>query len=90
MECTLPSSLADESDVFVAAPRPAQGPLSAGMFGTGFALRLVRAEARAIGGAFEHVDDTLRLDLPLLTAARRDPSSPEPRDERRQPQARLP
>lgn len=58
------------------------------MFGAGFALRLVRAEARAAGGDLEHVDERLRLTLPLLTAARGDPSPGSNRQERRRPQAR--
>lgn len=81
---SVPAALADEDDVFAAAPRPAAGPLSAGMFGAGFALRLARAEARAAGGDLEQVDGDLRLTLPLLTASQRETS----RDERRQPQAR--
>lgn len=90
LTATLPASLATEEDVFTASPRPAQGGLSAGMFGAGFALRLVRAEARAAGGDLEHVDEHLRLSLPLLTLSGRDPSpEPEPdRDAKRKPQAR--
>ncbi|MGV2496757.1 histidine kinase dimerization/phospho-acceptor domain-containing protein [Pelagerythrobacter aerophilus] len=88
LTATLPAVLATEEDVFAAAPRPAPGALSAGMFGAGFALRLVRAEARAAGGDLEHVDERLRLTLPLLTAARGDPSPGANRQERRRPQAR--
>lgn len=88
LTATLPAVLAAEEDVFAAAPRPAPGALSAGMFGAGFALRLVRAEARAAGGDLEHVDERLRLTLPLLTAARGDPSPGSNRQERRRPQAR--
>ncbi len=88
LTATLPAVLATEEDVFAAAPRPAPGALSAGMFGAGFALRLVRAEARAAGGDLEHVDERLRLTLPLLTAARGDPSPGSNRQERRRPQAR--
>src|SRR5690606_18127062 len=46
----LPLSLSAGDDPF-AAVAPAQAPLvTAGMFGTGFALRLARAEAEAAGG----------------------------------------
>lgn len=88
LTATLPAALATEEDVFTAAPRAQPGGLSAGMFGAGFALRLVRAEARATGGGLEHVDEHLRLTLPLLTAARVDPSPEATRQEWRRPQAR--
>lgn len=87
LAATLPAALAAEEDVFAAAPRSAPGALSAGMFGAGFALRLVRAEARAAGGDLQHVDGTLHLTLPLLTTARGDSSAPDP-PERRRPQVR--
>ena len=38
------------------------------MFGTGFTLRLARAEAAAAGGTLARDADTLRLVLPALTA----------------------
>jgi signal transduction histidine kinase len=38
--------------------------LAAGMFGTGFALRLAAAEAKAAGGALERRQKNLRLTLP--------------------------
>jgi signal transduction histidine kinase len=88
LTASVPAALADEEDLFAAAPRPSTGALSAGMFGAGFALRLARAEARAAGGDLEHTGDALRLTLPLLTAAGRDTSPCERREERRQPQAR--
>lgn len=88
LTASVPAALADEEDLFAAAPRPSTGALSAGMFGAGFALRLARAEARAAGGDLEHTGDALRLTLPLLTAAGRDTSPGERREERRQPQAR--
>lgn len=67
LTCDLPASLAGESDVFAATARAASGALSSGAFGAGFSLRLVRAEARAIGGSLARVDDALLLALPLLT-----------------------
>ena len=73
--CALPASLASESDVFAATARAGSGVLSAGAFGAGFALRLVRAEARAAGGTLERSNDTLRLVLPLLTGIERVPSA---------------
>lgn len=88
LTATLPTALAAEDDVFTASLHAAPGTLSAGMFGAGFALRLIRAEARAAGGDLEHVDERLRLTLPLLTAARGDPSPDPTRQERRRPQAR--
>ena len=38
------------------------------MFGTGFTLRLARAEAEAAGGSLVAGEETLALDLPALTA----------------------
>ena len=49
------------------AAQPQQQALSAGMFGTGFALRLAAAEAQAAGGSLERRGDKLRLSLPGLT-----------------------
>ncbi len=63
----LPASLAGASDIFSASLQSGQRTISAGMFGTGFTLRLARAEARAVGGSLSRDGDTLRLALPLLT-----------------------
>lgn len=63
----LPIALLDSDDVF-AATTPAQPrTVSAGMFGSGFSLRLARAEAVAAGGKLERRDDMLCLELPVLT-----------------------
>lgn len=64
----LPAALADSEDLFSASSRaPAPQALSAGLFGTGFALRLARAEARAVSGDLARVEGTLQLSLPHLT-----------------------
>jgi hypothetical protein len=63
----LPASLLD-GDLFAATAPAQQRAVTAGMFGTGFTLRLARAEAAAAGGALTRRDDTLRLVLPVLTA----------------------
>lgn len=73
--CEIPASLAGEDDIFAATARANSGALSAGVFGAGFALRLVRAEARAIGGSLARVDDMLLLVLPLLTGIEPVPSA---------------
>ena len=73
--CEIPASLAGEDDIFAATARASSGALSAGVFGAGFALRLVRAEARAIGGSLARVDDVLLLVLPLLTGIEPVPSA---------------
>lgn len=75
LDCDLPANLASEADVFAATARAGSGVLSAGAFGAGFALRLVRAEARAAGGTLDRSGDTLRLVLPLLTGIERVPSA---------------
>lgn len=67
LACDLPLTLAAEEDIFAATTRPGSGALSAGAFGAGFALRLARAEAVAIGGALCRDEEVLRLELPLLT-----------------------
>ena len=67
LECTLPGTLAREVDLFAATAKPVDGALNPGLFGTGFALRLARAEARAAGGTLERNGATLALALPLLT-----------------------
>ena len=41
--------------------------ISAGVFGVGFALRLVRAEVGSAGGGLTRKGDRLRLELPALT-----------------------
>ncbi len=67
LEADLPIALLDVDDLFAAsAPSPPRA-VTAGMFGSGFTLRLARAEAAAGGGALERRDDRLRLTLPVLT-----------------------
>jgi two-component system, OmpR family, sensor kinase len=65
----LPATLAAKADaeLFRAGVGGAGSGLSAGSFGTGFALRLVAAEARAAGGWLERRDDRLRLEIAGLT-----------------------
>lgn len=66
LEAELPLSLDGQDDLF-AGSVPAQArAISAGMFGTGFALRLARAEAEAIGGVLERRGEMLMLSLPML------------------------
>ncbi len=70
LRCALPASLAAHDDIFAAESRAGGGAVSAGMFGTGFALRLARAEARATGGDLVRNGASLVLTLPRLTAAK--------------------
>lgn len=65
---TIPSRLAalEENDLFSATTRIGEGTISPGLFGTGFALRLARAEARAAGGTLRREGGALLLTLPLL------------------------
>lgn len=68
----LPGALAErEGEALFQAGASSAAPqaLMAGMFGAGFTLRLVRAEARAAGGSLERRGERLRLILPLLTPA---------------------
>ncbi len=63
----LPARLAGEDNLFAATIRMAPGAISPGLFGTGFALRLARAEARAAGGDLRHEGAALILTLPLVS-----------------------
>ena len=65
----LPKSLAtlDEGALYHAAASPSEYAPSAGMFGTGFALRLAGVEAQAAGGQLIRDGETLVLHLPGLT-----------------------
>lgn len=66
----LPQLLRGEDDVFKAttAPqgKPAQRAISAGMFGSGYSLRLARAEAKAAGASLVHKQDHLELAFPSM------------------------
>lgn len=65
----LPARLAalDDAALLSAAAPAHEQVVSAGMFGTGFALRLAAAEAQAAGGTLSRRGDRLRLSLPALT-----------------------
>lgn len=64
----LPAALAalGDEELFTASVGSVPQVIAAGMFGVGFALRLVRAEAEASGGRLRRKGDRLRLDLPVL------------------------
>lgn len=66
----LPASMQSREDIFAAETQKpgGTGMLTPGSFGSGFALRLARAEARSAAGDLARVDDRLVLTLPLLTA----------------------
>ncbi|WP_330997376.1 histidine kinase dimerization/phospho-acceptor domain-containing protein, partial [Erythrobacter donghaensis] len=71
LSCSLPARLSaaagvDEAGLFAATNRTGESAISPGLFGTGFALRLARAEARSAGGALRRNGDALVLTLPLL------------------------
>ena len=69
--CDLPLALSDEDDPFAASIAPQARAITAGMFGSGFTLRLVRAEAAALGGRLQVAGDRLELVLPALTELER-------------------
>ncbi len=71
LSITLPEAMAALDDLFDAAPPAAPQAVSSGMFGTGFALRLAAAEARAVGGRLDRAGSMLEL---LLPAGERDQS----------------
>ncbi|RJX67930.1 sensor histidine kinase [Tsuneonella suprasediminis] len=68
LSCDLPAAFAARDDIFADSSR-ATGSVSAGMFGTGFALRLARAETRAIHGDLHREGSRLILLLPHLAAS---------------------
>jgi two-component system, OmpR family, sensor kinase len=72
LEIDLPASLAGNGDPFAATTPSQPRAVSAGMFGTGFTLRLARAEAEAAGGRLQADNDRLRLVLPALTRTQGD------------------
>ncbi|BBC73677.1 histidine protein kinase [Altererythrobacter sp. B11] len=63
----LPAALSAVEDLFTASAPGGPRAISAGAFGTGFTLRLARAEAAAAGGELARVGDALVLHLPALT-----------------------
>jgi hypothetical protein len=69
LDMDLPAALMGDEDPFASVAPQQPRAISAGMFGTGFALRLARAEAGAAGGTLERHEDRLRLTLPALTGA---------------------
>ena len=68
LKAELPAALLEDADMFAATPPAPPRALSAGMFGSGFAFRLARAEAAAAGGSLVREDGMLTLELPPLTA----------------------
>jgi two-component system OmpR family sensor kinase len=67
----LPAALAalDEGQLMHATASAGPRTLSAGMFGTGFSLRLAAAEAKAAGGNLVRYGEMLKISLPGLTIA---------------------
>lgn len=76
IDTALPATLAarSEQELLAASAGAIPQVIAAGVFGLGFALRLVAAEAKAAGGMLLHKGERLRLTLPSLTAARSDHS----------------
>jgi len=77
LHAELPLGLAGEDDLFATGARSEASTLSAGMFGTGFTLRLARSEAEAAGGSLVLQGETLVLSLPALTGGAPDHSQRE-------------
>jgi signal transduction histidine kinase len=65
----LPIALLGDDDLFTASIPEQPRAMSAGMFGSGFTLRLARAEALAAGGKLEQREELLHLELPVLTGS---------------------
>lgn len=71
LSADLPLALLGDEDLFSATAPSQPRTISAGMFGTGFTLRLARAEALAVGGSLERRDDTLLLTAPVTNLSER-------------------
>ncbi len=79
LDVALPAVLASREDaaLFETSVGAVPQVIAAGVFGIGFALRLVKAEAQAAGGQLVRKDDRLRLTLPGLTGTATDHSEDE-------------
>ncbi|GAA0281673.1 hypothetical protein GCM10009127_23750 [Alteraurantiacibacter aestuarii] len=71
----LPCAIAALEDPLATRIPESRPVISAGMFGTGFSLRLAQAEVIAAGGTFAFTDDILCVTLPLLTVEDAKPST---------------
>lgn len=69
LDCRLPDSIAASPDPFTPGRQERQPLITAGMFGSGFSLRLARAEVQSAGGTMEIVEGNLTLTLPVLTGS---------------------
>lgn len=81
LDVALPAALAklDDAALFHAAAPVQPRALAAGMFGTGFALRLATTEAKAAGGRLVRNEATMLLELPVIPGeARLAPPSTRP------------
>jgi signal transduction histidine kinase len=67
LQCDLPAAITAQADPFATTLTDRQPALSSGMFGSGFALRLARAEVQSCGGSFEIDTVKLTFTLPPLT-----------------------
>jgi len=65
LEVQLPAALEQREDLFLHGEHSGTHTVTAGMFGTGFTLRLARAEAHAAGGELSHDEERILLALPL-------------------------
>lgn len=88
LQSELPAQLAAEEDIFSAKAKSTTNGLSAGLFGAGFSLRLVRAEVNSAGGDLVNDDDRITLTIPHRPAQQAPPSedsAPEGRNVDRKP-----
>nr|WP_306437062.1 histidine kinase dimerization/phospho-acceptor domain-containing protein [Porphyrobacter sp. GA68] len=65
LSCALPATLRAMDDLFVNELPTGPAPVTPGLFGSGFALRLARAQSRAVGGDLRRSGDRLLLTLPV-------------------------
>jgi two-component system, OmpR family, sensor kinase len=73
--CDLPARMREIDDPFASDVRFSDRAISAGLFGSGFSLRLARAEAVRAGGSMACAQGQIVLRLPVITRLETNPKA---------------
>jgi two-component system, OmpR family, sensor kinase len=73
--CELPARLREVDDPFGSDVRSSDKAISAGLFGSGFSLRLARAEAMRAGGTMTVAQGQIVIRLPFITGVETNPKA---------------
>lgn len=73
--CDLPARMREIDDPFASDVRFSDRSISAGLFGSGFSLRLARAETVRSGGSMSSAQGQIVLRLPLITRLETNPKA---------------